>query len=298
MKIITLTLNPAYDVHCHVGELTVGKESLLTPVSRDAGGKGINIARALKVLGISSENIVVLGEASSVDFISLLEREGLNSRTVAVEGRIRENITVTEDSGRETRLSFPGFLADDELLYRVGEIVYPTVDFDTVVTFSGRLPEGITHGAMMDFLLGFKERGAKLVLDSHALSREDICLLGPWLVKPNLEEAPRYLGKDIENGALRLSEEGVENVVVSLGGDGAILASGGKLYRVRAPKIEPLSTVGAGDSSLAGFICAAACELSKENLLRFAVAMGSAACLAPGTSAPSREDFERLLKEI
>lgn len=298
MKIITLTLNPAYDIHCRTERLCVGKESLLTPVSRDAGGKGINIARALSCLGLKSKNLVVLGEDSGADFLSLLEREGLSCVAVSVPCRIRENITVTDNSGVETRLSFPGFSADEGLLLRIGELLYPETDEDTVVTFSGRLPEGISHASVMDFLLGFKARGARLVLDTHALSREDLVFLGAWLVKPNGEEAPRYLGENFEEGAIALSRDGVENVFVSLGEDGGILASGGELYRAKAPKIEPRSTVGAGDSSIAGFIYAVAKGASKEAALGSAVALGSAACLTEGTAAPSREEFERLLSEI
>lgn len=303
MKVITITLNPAFDVYCFSENFGAYRENLARIISRDAGGKGINIGRALSAFSVGVENIVALGEDNGEELVSLLSSEGLSVSEISAPGRIRENITVSTDNGAETRISFPGFSADDSLLERALAVILPRVETGDVVTFSGRLPTGVTHGGVMDFLRAIKKNGARLVLDSHALGREDVISLSPWLIKPNEEEMERYIGNcrgrdEISRAALRLVGCGIENVLVSLGGDGAVLANSEGAFFVGAPSIPVKSTVGAGDSSIAGFIYASFQNRSGVDLLRYAVAFGSGACMKVGTAAPDVCDVEEILSKI
>ena len=156
----------------------------------------------------------------------------------------------------------------------------------------------------MTFLSRVKARGAQLVLDSKSLSREDVLSLRPALIKPNEEEVFAYIGKvptalaDCAQGARELSLSGVSSVMVSFGGEGAILGASGHLFYARPPKITPLSTVGAGDASIAGFLYAAMHDEGADACLRYAVALGTAACLTTGTRPPERETFERILSQV
>lgn len=294
--ITTLTLNPAIDVHVMLKEFRLGRESLAETVSRDVGGKGINISRALCENKVANTAVVVLGSENGADFARGLDEVGLDYKTIQCEGRIRENITIHSETGEETRISFRGFKCDATLLSRVEQLI----DTNGIVTFTGSVPEGILADEVEAFLMRLYKRNAKLVIDSKSVTLEMLCRIKPWLIKPNAEEIEAYCKKemneeDLYKTALELNREGIENVMISLGADGAILATEGKLYRAYVPRINALSTIGAGDSSIAGFI---ACDGTCEGRLRTAVSYGSAACLREGTNPPLSEDINALFSKV
>ncbi len=293
--ITTLTLSPVFDVHVNIPELRLGRENLANSRLCEVGGKGINISRVLLAAGIEHNAIVALPRDGGDEFLAALRAVGIEPKTIECDGRIRENITV-HTSSEETRISFKGFNADASLLTKA-EALIP--DGGTV-TFSGSLPEGIDKSSTEAFLTRLRKRGAKLVIDSKSVTLDMIQRIKPWLIKPNAEECEEYFGALDENGlytvARRLHESGIENVMISLGGDGAILAAGARLYRAHVPKIDALSTVGAGDSTVAGFIAAEG--KSPDERLRLAVSFGSAACLVSGTKPPKMDEVKRIYDSV
>ena len=144
----------------------------------------------------------------------------------------------------------------------------------------------------------------KIVIDSRSFAPSDISECAPFLIKPNEEEIVAYLGKEIGHiseafeAAKAIYAKGVSNVMISLGATGAVLACNDGVFFANAPKISPLSTIGAGDSSIAGFLAAYKSDLPCDECLRYAVAYGSAACLTEGTKPPRRADIEALLGQI
>ena len=290
MKIYTLTLNPAYDIHATADGLTLGCENLADIHVRQAGGKGVNISRALQSHGVDNTAVIVLGKENSSDFIRDLDTAGLNCLFLEREGRIRENLTVHCTQSPETRISFRGFSVDDSLLAEILQKL--SIDSDTVVTFTGSVPAGISRGSVRNFLHALTEQGAKLVLDSKSLTLEDIYALKPWLIKPNQEEISAYFNCWIETvdqaleKAAVFAEHGVANVMVSLGGQGAMLISGGQTCLATPPAVDVVSTIGAGDSAIAGFIAAALEGKDAGDCLKSAVTFGTAACLTEGTLPP------------
>ena len=304
MNIITLTLNPAVDVHCHVRNFAPYRENLAQIDVTEAGGKGINVSRALLANGIDSTAFAVLGEEGADEFKTALFNDGLSLCSVTVRGRIRQNITLHTDGAPETRISFVGFSASDELLCQVEQALSGKIDGNTVLVFGGRAPEGVSAEAIKRMLLRFHGMGARLVIDSRSLDRKDIAELPVWLIKPNEEEIEEYAGERINglDGAMRAAEalrrDGVENVMVSLGAKGALLCCDDGCYLARAPKIQPISTIGAGDSSIAGFLAAASRGASYSEMLRSAVSFGTAACLTRGTQPPRAEDVSAMISEV
>lgn len=303
MKIITLTLNPAFDLHCYADTFVPHSENLFEITARDAGGKGINVSRALTANGVENTAVCVVGRENGTEFLEGLRAEGLSVKAVETAGRIRENITLHEKENAETRISFKGFALDESQLTAVREAM-GEIGEGCVVVFAGSAPEGLSEGAIVSFLQDIKSTGASLVIDSRALSLSAILSLRPMLIKPNKDEAEGALGIKLEgieaavNAANALHEKGVENVLLSLGGQGAILSCAAGTYYAPSPKIEVLSTVGAGDSTIAGFLSAKAEGLSDADALRRAVAFGSAACLLAGTAAPKPCDIAELLQKI
>lgn len=304
MKIITITLNPAFDVHCYIKNFSPYHENLAEVLSRDVGGKGVNISRALTKNQIENTAVIALGKENSEAFLAGVRQEGLNTSCVLTEGRIRENITIHTENADETRVSFSGFVASEELLFSVEATVERLLEKESVVTFTGSIPPGIELHDVKKFLARLTEKGARLVIDSRSFEKNDLIEMCPWLIKPNREEISHYFEKDITSmkdaaeAASELQRRGIRNVMISLGKVGAVLAGEEGTFLGYAPFVEAISTIGAGDSSIAGFLAATAENLPQELCLKTAIAYGSAACLQDGTKPPQADDIKKLLDQI
>lgn len=305
MRIITLTLNPAFDIHCFVENFQPFHENLAKITASEAGGKGVNISRALTVNGVENTALVVIGDENGESFKRALAADGMTVCDIAVAGRIRENITLHTNGADETRISFAGFEADDSLLERVEKALDGLVeDGNTVLTFTGRNPSGVSLEATKALLERLKARGVEMVIDSRSFGKDDLIDSKPWLIKPNEEEIAMYADVSVTDfssaakAAEALRAKGIENVMISLGSKGAMLCCEDGCFVAHAPKINALSTIGAGDSSIGGFIAARAAGLSYPEMLRYAVCYGSAACMTEGTRPPMAEDVNALLAEV
>lgn len=304
MKIITLTLNPAFDMHCYVDQFRPFHENIADITSFESGGKGVNISRALTYNGVENLAVIIVGDENSAEFVKMLNKDGIQSIIVETRGRIRENITLHSGGGLdETRISFHGFTCDKSVLKDIEEKV-GEVNADTIITFTGSIPKGISVEDVKSFLLKFKEKGAKIVIDSRSFSLSDLTAFKPWFIKPNKDEAEQYLGHEIQSdldgaqAAKQFYALGVENVVLSLGKDGAVLASQEGIFFAKPPIIDAISTIGAGDSMIAGFVGAYATGLEKIECLKRAVAYGTAACLQSGTRPPQRADIHEIADKL
>jgi len=167
MKIITLTLNPAFDTHYTVKGFVPFTENYADYVSTQPGGKGVNIAKALKRYGKDCENIIVLGKENAVKFEQIME---IPYTPIYADGKIRENITIHSDINPETRISLDTFSLTDEYLGEIGEKIYDICDNDTVLTLTGRMPKGLSDDAVFQFCKNIKDKGTKLVIDSNSFS--------------------------------------------------------------------------------------------------------------------------------
>lgn len=302
MKIYTITLNPAYDVHAYAEHFAPFHENLANVTSREAGGKGVNLSRALKNGGTENTAVIVLGKDNCTEFKAELETAGLSALLLEKPGRIRENLTLHCADQPETRISFSGFAVDDSLLDEVAALL--AVDSDTVITFTGRVASGMSMDKVKAFLKNLQNQGAKIVLDSKSFSVADIFEVQPWLIKPNQEEISEYLGCEVNTieeaieKAQIFADHGITNVMVSLGEQGAMLLNDGKCYIATPPAINAVSTIGAGDSSLAGFIASAQRGDSAANCLQNAVTYGTAACLTEGSLPPTAADIEAIYPQV
>lgn len=299
MDIITLTLSPAFDMHCS-GELVRNHENLIQMDLCQAGGKGVNISRALVNVGCENTAVLLLGEENADSFLRSLSADGVCTKVVTVPGRIRENITIHTPDGKETRISFPGFAVEGGVLQQVTALLEDKLGVDAALTMTGRVPEGMEFAEVKTFLCRAADRGVKVVVDSRSFSVDDLLEVKPWLIKPNQEEISTYLDESIDTieqaaqAAVRLHERGIANVMVSMGGLGAALACDAGVFRAEIPRVEVRSTIGAGDSSIAGFLAAAGEGADAAECLRRAVAFGSAACMVEGTLPPEKIDIENV----
>ena len=301
MKIITLTLNPAIDMHCYAENFEPFHENLAKITSTDAGGKGVNISRALTLNGVDNLALVVLGSENGKSFADSLKADGMELAEIYVDGRIRENITLHTNNNPETRISFAGFVATDEIIDKVEEMLCD-VDENTIITLTGSNPKGMTIERVMKMVENFQAKGAKVVIDSRSFSKENLFASKPWLIKPNEEEIGMYTDIEVTDfasaakAAKQIREQGIENVIIS-SSKGAVIACAEGTFVAYAPKIKVVSTIGAGDSSIAGFIATAKQGKSYPEMLKNAVAFGSAACMTEGTRPPLASDVAACLSE-
>ncbi len=304
MKILTLTLNPAFDIHCGVEKFLPERENYMRSYRRHIGGKGVNISRALHENGVESTAFVVLGKQNCADFERELSACGIKYVPLYVDGRIRENITIHPETAPETRISFEGCAVSRAAAEEIFSLMLPLCDENTIFTFNGRMPGGLSVADVAPLLEKVKASGAYLAVDSGTFTMEDFAAVKPWFIKPNQEEISRCVGREINTpeealaAAREIRARGIENVMVSLGGAGAVLASGAGDFAVSVPKIDVVSTIGAGDSSVAGFCAAFSEGKTPLECLTNAVSYGSAACLSAGTNPPKREDVEEIRAKI
>ena len=304
MNIITLTLSPAFDVHCRTGELVLHKENHATVTDRCAGGKGVNVSRAPAAFGIDSTAVTVLGKENHKPFEEEMERDGVSLLPVFTEGSIRENLTVHTDDGRETRISFGGAAVSASVFQEAQDLLTRLCTDGSVLAVMGSIPDGVSVNAVKAMLRSLKAQGVRIVIDSRSFALNDLIEVAPFLIKPNEQEIAAYMNVDADDmRAIRLAAEqlyrgGVENVMISLGARGALLVSESGCHLAVAPTVSPLSTIGAGDSAVAGFLMGLSLGEDAVSCLRRAVALGSAACLTSGTRPPRKEDAESLLPRV
>ncbi len=304
MKIITLTLNPAVDAHLYTHHLHLGEENFCEITRKETGGKGINISRALYSYGIVSEMVVVLGKDNGAPFLKALERQGLQPIVFSAEGAIRENMTIHTETGEETRISFDGFSIDKKQFDAIKQELLSLSDAQTVLAFAGSLPKGLDTQWAKEFLMELGQRGVRIVVDCRNFSLKDLLEIRPWLIKPNEQEMEALTGQAILSveqavtAARDLYKKGISNVMISLGEKGAVLCSEQGCFHALPPTICPISSIGAGDASVAGFMVGAMQSGESAEQLRYAVSFGTAACLTEGTLPPQKQQICQLLSTV
>ena len=304
MKVYTITLNPAFDVYAKTSDFCAEKECLADIIRRDSGGKGINTSRALSVLGVENTAFLLVGEENKDEFIKELKGYNLDFRYVTVSGRIRENITLKSQGKKETRISFRGFYADKKSLDQLFSLLFENDLKDSYVTLSGSLPVGISAEDVLPYLKKAKDCGARIIIDSKNFTKADILSLAPFMIKPNEEEISLYTegSSDDIDSALRsaksLQNQGIDNVIITLGPRGGVLANDRGVFSARPPKISVKSTVGAGDSTVAGFIYAVINNETGFDALKTALSVGTAACMSEGSEPPRKEIIKEVRENI
>ncbi|GAA5148444.1 hexose kinase [Nocardioides marinquilinus] len=303
--IVTLTPNPSHDRTVSLaGPFERGAVHRATSVTSQAGGKGVNISRAAVVAGV--ETLAVLPAPADDPFVLELRAAGIACRPVpGCRGDLRVNITVTEPDGTTTKLNSPGPTVTPQVLDDLTAALVAAVTGESTtpdwVVLAGSLPPGAPQEWYADLVQTLAGTGARVAVDtSEAPLRAVVDRLpdaAPALMKPNGDELASLTGDDaatIESdprvaarAASVLLERGVGAVLATLGARGAVLATADGAWHAEPPPTEVVSTVGAGDSSLFGYLMADLRGDAPAERLAQAVAYGSAAAGLPGTTIPT-----------
>lgn len=302
--IVTLTANPSLDRTVGLAEpLRAGEVQTALTVREDAGGKGINVTRVL--LGSGEDSRAVLPLAPDDPFGGVLRTAGVPFVPVSVQGNARANLTVADPAGVTTKINLPGVertRADGAAL--IDAVVAASVGARWLV-LAGSLPPGLPEAFYVDVIAAVRAASPiapRIAVDTSGAALRAVVDAGaPDLIKPNDEELVELTGVGLDSDvplpdavaavAARLVPTRVGAAFVTLGGAGAVLVTADGAWFGTPPPTRVRSTVGAGDSSLAGFLLAEASGAGSEECLSTGIQYGSAAAALPGTQAPTPHDL-------
>ncbi|WP_242194757.1 MULTISPECIES: 1-phosphofructokinase [unclassified Pseudomonas] len=259
-KILTLTLNPALDLTVRLARLEPGAVNRSETLLTHAAGKGVNVAQVLADLGHHVTVGGFLGEDNPQAFEALIARRGFADAFIRVPGETRSNIKIAEQDGRVTDVNAPGPQVSEQAQQALLDQLTRIAPGHDAVVVAGSLPRGISAQWFQGLLEHLKSLGLKVALDTSGEALRAGLQAGPWLIKPNTEELAEALDCPTDSiaqqarAAERLHAQGVEHVVVSHGADGVNWFSPGTALHATPPKVSVASTVGAGDSLLAGML--------------------------------------------
>ena len=303
--IVTVTPNPSIDRTVTLNTpLTRGAVHRVGSVTDEPGGKGVNVARALALAGLDTLAVLPAGDGDPI--LTALRAISLPFRNVPIAGQVRTNLAVTENDGTTTKLNEPGAPIDASALQELTHTVLQAAQRASWVVLSGSLPPGIPAGWYADVVAELSGYPCRVAVDTSdaplAALADGFGAAAPDVIKPNAEELAGLTGQsadELETAAARgdtgpvvaaarqLVDRGAAAILVTLGAAGAVLVDGDGSWLATPPPIVPRSTVGAGDSSLAGYVRAALEGAPPAQRLQMAVAYGSAAAALPGSALPT-----------
>lgn len=298
--IVTLTLNPSVDRTIEVQALERGAVIRATGEHVHAGGKGINVTRALAGHGSKSRAVLPVGGSEGKQLVNMLANQGVELLEVAVGSPARCNITVSEPDGTVTKINSLGQPLTVDETEALCTAVLSCVNEATWFVAGGSLPRGVPDSFYADLIETLRPSGVPVAVDTSGPPLTVAVASGPALVKPNREELESAVGcplgtlGEIVEAARELRRMGAETVLASLGSDGAVLVDKDGAWHGEAPTIRR-SAVGAGDAMLAGFLYGGAFGPSA---LATALAWGAAAASLPGSRMPLPEDLRTELVSV
>jgi 1-phosphofructokinase len=303
--IVTLTLNPSLDRTVEVESLERGAVIRTSEPVLEPGGKGVNVTRALTANAVPSLAILAVAGPEGAELGRLLERDGILCRFVQVSGRTRSNLTVCEPDGTITKLNEPGSPVTEADLAAIATAVRTSVRDGDWLVVSGSTPPAFTAAQVTSLLAEAAATGAQLVIDSSGDTLATALGAKPRIVKPNREELAELVGRplrsvaEVRDAAEEVRSRGAELVLVSLGAEGALLVHPGGMLVGESRVERPRSTVGAGDSFLAGFLARyTVSEGDVEAALLEALAWGAAATRLPGSAVPGPADLDPTIVQL
>ena len=299
--IYTITFNPALDYISQVDNFEVGKINRTKTEKILPGGKGLNVSIVLKNLGLESTALGFIGGFTGEELQRRIEAQGIKTDFIKVNnGMTRINVKISSDMETALNGNGPEILEEDiqELLEKIENIKK-----EDIVILAGNVPKGINNNIYEIICVNLERNGVTFIVDATKELLINILKYRPFLIKPNKEELEETFKvkirtkEDIITYAQKMQLMGAQNVLVSLGGDGAILVTeDNQVLQSNAPKGKVLNTVGAGDSMVAGFLAGYIESKDYEFSLKMGIATGSASSFSMDLA--TKKDVEKLLEQI
>jgi 1-phosphofructokinase len=303
-KVVTITLNPALDLTGSLETLNVGTVSLVSKSSLHAAGKGVNVAKVLSDLGAEVTVTGFLGKDNLELFSQLFETINAKDEFIRVPGSTRINVKLVEESGEVSDINFPGVEVSPIAIEQFERTLMRLAEDHDYFVMAGSLPKGVSASLCAGWIEKLHSLGKKVLFDS---SRDALAAgldAHPWLIKPNDEELSHFVGKELksieacQSAAAELASKDIENIVVSMGSNGVMWLNNSEWLHAKPPKMQVVSTVGAGDTLVAGLCWGHMQEMPKIELLTFATALSALAVTQVGVGLSDAKELAALQKEI
>lgn len=298
--IYTVTLNPALDYFMHYEELALGEVNRTGETQISAGGKGIMESRMLCLIGAKSKALGFLGGFSGQYIKDFLNENQIDSDFTEIEDLTRINVKLKSQEN-ETSLDAAGpKLQESEINHFLEK--FDHLKEDDIVVFAGTIPKSLGEDFYERLIDKVQKQKATFVMDVDGQKLLDSLPAHPLLIKPNREELEAIFETSFKNNeqiipyGQKLLEMGAQNVIVSMAGDGALLFTNEKVYFAQGIKGELKNSIGAGDSTVAGFL--AEYSQSKDPLLAFRQAIACGTSKAFSDDMPSRAFLEEIYKKV
>lgn len=304
--IVTVTLNPAVDKTIEVANFHLDSVNRVSSLRVDAGGKGINVSKVIASLGGNSIATGVVGGQTGQLILDALSELKVEHRFLKIPGETRTNLKVIDPVAHtNTDINEPGLPINPDQLQQLENIIFDALKPGDLVVFSGSVPAGTSPDIYGRWIAKAKAAGVRAVLDADGPLLAAGVKAGPYLVKPNIHELERLfeckidgIGHAAKLAKGLIADYGIEMVVVSLGGDGALFISRDNCLQAAALELPVRSTVGAGDAVVAALAYGLDTNLSFEEMARLSVAAGGASVMMSGTQAPERDTILTLEKQV
>lgn len=303
--IVTLTVNPALDVYTSIDHLEPNKKLRCEQPQLDPGGGGVNVSRVIQRLGGETKAIFIRGGYTGIIFSELLEKENVDQDPIDIKNDLRQNFAVRDtSSGDLYRFGTPG-LAMKAVDYQFILDKVTNINGVEFLVASGSLPPGAPENFYAQVANRVRKNRVKFVLDASGKALSEILKEGAYLIKPSIDELEDLTGQKANNESeqrdllLRLlNNYDIEIIVLSLGAEGALLATRNEVQHFPAPLVEQKSSIGAGDSMVAGITYSLSKGKSLTKSVLYGLACGSATVMTPGTKLLHKEDAEQLYDEL
>ena len=303
--IATVTLNPCLDVSITVHGLAVDETNRWTSLRHYAGGKGVDVSRAIREMGGRTAAFGFIGGSVGRQVEILLDEEGVTEMFTPIQHETRSNFIITDTkNSAQTRIDAPGPRISKREFERFHRRMLEMHPRPNLLVLGGSVPPGVPASIYYDIIMEAAGYGLRSILDSEGQWLQHGMRAKPYLIKPNVREAEWLLQRELPteesviDAALELLDTGVEIIAISGGRRGLIAATKESIVRAVPPEVKVISTVGAGDWTVAGLALKLVHYEPLVDACQLAVAMGTAAVLTPGTQLGRRADVESLLPRV
>ena len=302
--IYTITLNPALDRNLWIESVRTDDSNRIQKEERYAAGKGIDVSRVLKTLGVRNNALGFVGGFDGEEMEGRLINEGISCTFTKISGETRTNIVINDmEKESQTIFSAPGpEIMPFELMRIIQQV--EKLENPEYVIISGSLPPGVQPEIYYKIMEIAKSKDSKIILDTDGTALKTGIQISPDVIKPNVHELSRLTGLELKNikeiisAAQTICDNGTGVVLVSMGAKGILLVSEKGNYLAVPPQVKVVNTIGAGDSAIAGFVFGTVSGKTLPESLICAVAAGTATTLRPGPALCTKDDFQALVPQV
>lgn len=303
--VTSVCLNPCIDQSLKISAFTYGGMNRVSDSRSDAGGKGVNVAIAAAQLGLESECIGLLAEENNTIIHRQLLKYGVKSDFVSCEGRVRTNIKLLDESkGVVTEINESGTPVSPRQLEQMTELFYHHAQDSDFLVLSGSMPPNCPKNYYRTLIEAVSDLPCRCVLDADREALNEGIQANPFLIKPNLFELETAVGytldsiDSVKEAAISMVKKGVQIVVVSMGSQGALITDGSRTLMAPRLQVPVRSTVGAGDSMVAGLVAGFLADKELDEVFAMGIASATACIMTEGTIPLEKAQYKSLIGQV